>query len=179
MVKHPGASKPHIGPIYRSEDIALKPKAKLGRPSSYTPAKAQLICYLLQEGNGLAKACEIAKLEYRTVVRWLNEREDFRQSYAQARQTQADYYADSILEVIDNAASTRDEIERAKIKAEALKWIASKLKPRQYGDKLDLTSDGQRIERPIYGGLSVNASRPEPIEADVVKPKSLTDTAKP
>jgi len=141
-------------------------------PKPYDEVTGTIICELITNGLGLVKACEQVNVSYNTVVKWLQNDASFMKMYAQAREIQADYYADNILETIDNASSDRNEIERAKIKAEALKWIASKLKPKRYGDKLDLTSDGEKLEQPIYGGLSVAPKR-EPIEAELVDTKQL------
>jgi hypothetical protein len=102
---------------------------------------------------------------------WLKNYTYFTDNYARAREAQADWYADEIISVIDNAKSDRNEIERARIKVEALKWVASKLKPKKYGDKLDLTSNGERVEVPIYGGLSVTAKERKAIEAELIPAK--------
>jgi hypothetical protein len=101
---------------------------------------------------------------------WLKNYTYFMDNYARAREAQADWYADEIISVIDNAKSDRNEIERARIKVEALKWVASKLKPKKYGDKLDLTSDGDRVPIPIYGGLSVKPNERKALEGEVVEP---------
>ena len=45
-----------------------------------------------------------------TVLRWLDENEEFRDQYARAREAQADHYADEIIEIADDA--TNDFMER-------------------------------------------------------------------
>ena len=150
----------------------------LGRPTKYTEAIADTACERIAQGKSLVNICGELDLSYTQVMVWLKKYPDFTDNYARARQDQADWYADEIISVIDNAPSDRNEIERAKIKIEALKWVASKLKPKRYGDKLDLTSDGERVPMPIYGGLSVKPwERKEAVEGEVVKPKSTTRLA--
>ena len=62
---------------------------------------------------------------------------------------QADYLADQIIEIADYSEhdtieaekgemENREWVNRSKLRVEARKWIASKLKPKQYGDKLDI-----------------------------------------
>lgn len=141
---------------------------KLGRPTKYSEILSEDICERIAIGKSLVDICRQLDISYSQVMVWLSKYPDFAERYARAREIQADWYADEILSVIDNAKSDRNEIERAKIKIEALKWIASKLKPKRYGDKLDLTSAGERMERPIYGGLSLG--KEAPIEGEIVKP---------
>jgi hypothetical protein len=147
--------------------MELKVDNKLGRPTKYSNAGAETICEQIAQGKSLVKICGELELSYTQVMVWLSKYPDFADKYARAREAQADWYADEIISVIDNAKSDRNEIERAKIKIEALKWIASKLKPKKYGDKLDLTSAGERVPVPIYGGLSLGKAAP--IEGEVVK----------
>lgn len=51
---------------------------------------------------------------------------------------------------VDRAAeaTTPENAVAQKVKIDAYKWRASKLAPKRYGDKLDLTSDGQPIIPP-------------------------------
>ena len=174
IINKPKVHKPAPEIVYKAKDVSLKPK-KTGRPTKYSTKLHKEICSLITQGNSLIGTCEQLNIAYNSVINWLNMYPDFLKDYTRARELQADWYADEILKTIDNAPANRDEIERAKVRAEALKWIASKLKPRRYGDKLDLTSDGERIEQPIYGGASVKR---EPIEGEVVKPHKLPPKAK-
>lgn len=99
----------------------------------------------------------------RTVLKWLEEREDFRTQYARAREEQADHLAEEIVEIADEdpalafAAERRDggeEVEVARVdsaavahqrlRIDARKWFASKVAPKKYGDKLELAGDKDR-----------------------------------
>lgn len=132
------------------------------------------ICDRIISGDSLLKICKDEGYPDRvTFYHWLEKYPDLITTYTRATEARADYMAESMLDVIDNAASTRDEIERAKVKIETLKWHASKLKPKKYGDKLDVTSGGERIEHPIYGGLSVSKKERKVIDAEVVETKKL------
>lgn len=176
LTKSPQATKTyperHKLAAIQNELEPIKKQRPTLRRIRYTPKLFTEICNLVAQGQTLITICERADMPDRvTVYRWLQESPDLYATYTHAKQIQADYYVDSMIAVIDNAASTRDEIERAKVKIETLKWAASKLKPRMYGDKLDITSDGERIEQPIYGGASV--PRKQAVEGQVVKPKQL------
>ena len=40
-------------------------------------------------------------------------------------------------------------VQRSRIRIDTRKWIASKLKPKKYGDKVDVTTDGEKINTPV------------------------------
>ncbi len=92
-----------------------------------------------------------------TVMRWLSDEanEDFRDQYARARERQADHFADEILEIADDGhndwmdrqvrkgvfvrSPDHEHINRSKLRVDARKWLMSKLAPKKYGEKLELT----------------------------------------
>jgi hypothetical protein len=104
----------------------------------------------------------------RTVWTWLDSNPKFQQDYARAKETQSDYLVDEMLDIADDIA--RDEIEicdaggnvtrkmnneyvqRSRLRLDTRKWIASKLKPKKYGEKLELgTGDGAINIHVTYG----------------------------
>jgi hypothetical protein len=62
--------------------------------------------------------------------------------YARARSSQADALFEKIVQMAEN---TRPEDANAnRVKIDALKWVASKLAPRRYGDRLELEHSGEQ-----------------------------------
>ena len=104
------------------------------------------ICYRLAMGESLVTICESDGLPaYRTVMTWLSDRSDFQQKYAQAREMSADKLAGEVVEIADtstpeNAAAVRNQID-------ARKWVAGKLKPKVYGE---------RIQQDVNANLTVS-----------------------
>lgn len=100
------------------------------------------------EGNSLVKICEGKGMPNRsTIIRWQTTNEDFATRCARAREMQADLMDDKILDVADNSTTETAAADRVKISA--YQWRASKLAPKKYGDKLDLTSaDGSMSPKP-------------------------------
>ena len=155
--------------------------AKASRPESFTQELADKICYYLSHGYSLRKICDHSVEELdnsdvpdiTVIMRWLSNPQytDFRKQYSHAREVQADYLADEGKDISDNVTESRDAVAKAKLQVETRMWYASKLRPKKYGDKLDLTSDGDKLEVPIYGGLS--AKPRTPIEGEVVTPKQI------
>lgn len=117
----------------------------MARPSKFTAKVAEEICERIADGESLRSICGRTAMPSRmTVLRWLEENELFRGRYARAREFQADYMDDRILE--EAAATTNDNAQAQRVKIDAYKWRASKLKPKRYGDKIDVTSGDKPIK---------------------------------
>jgi hypothetical protein len=140
---------------------AAKPAAKSvpkvrrprGRPSTYDPRTAMTICARLSEGESLRQICSDKAMPNRaTIYEWLFRHEDFADHYARAREEQADTLADEIQAIVDEIpAETVDQhgvarldsayVNWMRLRVDARKWVAAKLKPRKYGEKLALGGD--------------------------------------
>lgn len=114
--------------------------------------------------RGLEHICkEHGKITARTFHRWLERSEELRQRYARAKEMQADLIAFQVLEIADTPVvgvrtkttltgtevTEGDMIEHRRLQVDARKWAAGKLSPKKYGDKVDLTSGGERIAAPV------------------------------
>ena len=133
-----------------------KPKAEkkpLGRPSEYDQAKAAEICSRLALGESLNRICKDDHMpDMSTVYRWMFANEDFRNNYARAREDQAETHADELIDLADVEPVVIDENGKLKIdsawvnlqrlRIDTRKWVASKLKPKRFGDKLDVQHAG-------------------------------------
>ena len=62
----------------------------------------------------------------------------FSHTYTRARQDGADALADKIRELAERVERGKLDPNAGRVAIDALKWIASKLKPRSYGDRLEL-----------------------------------------
>lgn len=129
-----------------------------GRPSGYTSAIADKICEELASNRSLVKICEPADMpSLNTIYRWLRENKEFRDSYARAREDQADTLFNEILDISDDGRNdwmarhgnddvgwreNGEQIQRSKLRVDARKWAASKLLPKKYGDRVEHVGDG-------------------------------------
>lgn len=84
------------------------------------------------------------------VHKWLVEHEWFQDQYAKAKESQADTLADELIYIADTAK----DVNLARLRIDTRKWVASKLKPKKYGDKLDMTTNGKDLPTPILGGIA-------------------------
>lgn len=126
----------------------------MGRPSKFTPKLADEICERIANGESLRSICRSEEMPHAgTVCRWLaDDNKAFREQYERARDAQADVLADEILDISDGDSDDADP-QRDRLRVDARKWVASKLKPKKYGDKQLIGSDP---DNPLPTGFSVN-----------------------
>ena len=96
---------------------------------------------LIATGTSLRTACEQFGYKASTFLEWVGQDAQLAEQYARARTLQAEHYADEIVRIADSAIDP----QKARLQVDARKWVASKLLPKKYGDKVDLTTDGERI----------------------------------
>lgn len=125
-----------------------------GRPSDYSQEIADEICERLINGQSLNSICKRDDMPGATTVyRWIDEKPAFRDKYARARSDQADTLADEILDIADDGD---EDVQRSKLRVDARKWVASKLKPKKYGDRIAHAGDP---EAPLQHNHSIDASK--------------------
>lgn len=126
-----------------------------GRPTMYSVKMADDICERISEGESLKRICSGDDMPNKaTVFRWLGLHKEFSDLYARAREAQADVLADEIIDIADesmndsytdengNARTDHEVVARSRLRVDARKWIASKLKPRMYSDRPEPEATG-------------------------------------
>ena len=147
-----------------------------GRPSSYTQEIADEICAGLAEGKSLRTVCSADHLPaLRTVFNWLGTKEDFLHQYTRAKEESADALTDEMLDIADDGTNdwakqqlgedgpevevlNKEHIQRSRLRIETRKWLASKLKPKKYGDKITTEHTGAVGLIPIEPGADPAAA---------------------
>lgn len=119
-----------------------------------------------------------------TFFKWLAANEGFAKQYARAREEQAEFFADEIKDIADEQPPTiRDREGEAvgvrmdsafvawqRLRIDSRKWVASKLKPKTYGEKMvqeHTGADGGAIQAKVTVEFvgSVAGSVPLPVAA--------------
>ena len=122
----------------------------MGRPSKYSKSLADTICEMISDGVSLRDICKGDGMPNRaTVFRWLGKDSDFRDQYARARDEQAETLADEIVSIADEA----EDAQIARVRIDARKWVAGKLKPKKYGDKAQVEVGGS-IDIPSFSDVA-------------------------
>lgn len=116
------------------------------------------ICDRIANGESLRQILEAENMPASsTVFKWLSEDASFSEQYARAREAQADAVFDDILSIADDGRNdwmkrnygdeerwveNGEAIRRSQLRIDARKWMAGKLKPKKYGERLDLHHSG-------------------------------------
>lgn len=129
----------------------------MGRSSDYSQEVVEAICRRLIEGESLRTICKDDEMPATsTVCLWLTQHAEFAEQYARAREAQADALADEILDIANTPQigiirkikedgveiTEEDMLGHRRLQVDARKWLASKLQPKKYGEKLDTTLKG-------------------------------------
>lgn len=127
-------------------------KNKGGRPTDYTQELADKICSQLAEGDSMRTVCKPDDMPCKaTLFCWIRTIPEFLDQYTRAKQESADALSDEMLDIADDGTNdymtkTNDDgseydtlnsehIQRSRLRIDTRKWLASKLKPKKYGDK--------------------------------------------
>lgn len=127
-----------------------------GRPTDFTTHLANEICEKLAEGQSLRAICEAEHMPAESTVRhWaLENREGFFAQYTRARDVGLDCMADRVL----HDADTATDASIGRLKMDARRWYLSKMAPKRYGDKLELSGDP---DRPVVHRIELIGVSPE------------------
>lgn len=107
-----------------------------GQPTIYNEEVVSEICSRIADGESLRSICRDDSMPAKsTVLMWLadEDKAPFLDQYARAREAQADALFDEIVSIADS--ENGDDVQRARLRVDARKWVAGKLRPKKYGDK--------------------------------------------
>ena len=159
-------------------------KRTKGRPTIFTKALGDRFFARLAMGESVRTVCAEDNMPAMTTIfRWLREKEDFRKQYDVAKQEATEAMSEDLLDIADNGvndwmevhygkdddASWRvngEAIQRSRLRVDVRKWLMSKMKPKKYGEKLDLTSAGEKLPTPILGYVPSDHSNEEDRSAE-------------
>lgn len=125
----------------------------------------------ISDGMPIYKACLKAGISKKTYLKWISESDQYARLHSFAMQDRADAIFEEILNIADatkddvieddngNKIINHNVIQRDRLRVDSRKWIAGKLNPKKYGDKVDVTSGGDKIQ-----------SAPTSINIGIVKP---------
>ena len=135
---------------------------KKGRPTKYTKKLGDRICAMLSTGKSMRT---VEKEEWSpsgvTMFAWLRKHDEFLKQYTRAKEESADALIEEMVDIADDGTNDymtitkgdrtynvedREVTNRSRLRIDTRKWVSSKLKPKKYGDKVDITSDGKAIK---------------------------------
>ena len=124
-------------------------------PSAYTDELASEICERIARGESLKSICRDKGMPPEsTFRRWvLEDYGGLAALYARAREMQTECFVDEIVAIADSVADCTDSsiVHAARLAIDTRKWIASKMLPKRYGDRLDVESAGSLTIKIVHG----------------------------
>lgn len=133
---------------------------KLGRPSIYTEELADEICNKIATST-VGKNVLCARYEHwphpDTIRDWVIKKPSFSAKYAKAKQQQIEWLVEEALTVArtddhdtivteDDVKCNHEWINRSRLHVDTIKWLASKLAPKIYGDEKQLNLEEQNAQ---------------------------------
>ena len=123
--------------------------------------KAQImdqIMVQLETGRSLVQVCKDPVMPDReTISRWIRDEPGYAAKYAYARAMQADTLFSEMADVEAKVQAGTMDSHAARVVLDSMRWRASKLAPKVYGDRLDVSVSDNRIS--ISGALLAAQSR--------------------
>lgn len=111
----------------------------------------------IRDGKSLRSAIlELNKCNRDTFNEWMKIDSQLSDQYVQACEERADSIFEEIIEIADNTTNdsiitdkgeipNNEWIARSRLRVDARKWAVSKMNPKKYGDKTDVTTNGRDI----------------------------------
>ena len=118
----------------------------------------EYVCQEIEKGKALRNVLKDENMpSTSTFYQWLDNDEVKAKQYARATEVRADIIFDDILSIADENTNdtyindngievvNNDVIQRSRLRIDSRKWVLSKLNPKKYGDRTDITSGGEKI----------------------------------
>ena len=127
---------------------------------AFNQETADKVCELLEDGKSLRVAATEVGQSARTILNWTKQNPEFLTQYTGAREVGYKLLADELLSISDekdvevkyDGEDTRLDlsptaIARNRLRVDTRKWLLSKMLPKLYGDKLELSGDP---DKPVH-----------------------------
>jgi hypothetical protein len=129
---------------------------RVGRPPEPVPQdKADAIIEWISHGKTLREWCRDNGVHYSTVYLWLEKDDGFAQRFGRARELGQEVIAEEALEITDTFPLMADSESGSRVDSGHVAWLKNraemrlkllaKWNPKRWGDKVDLTSAGEKV----------------------------------
>ena len=129
--------------------LAVRPPAKLGRPTTYTPERGEQLCRAMESGLTFRQMRRINRrrpgtwISPESVYDWAEAHEEFRQRLARARKARAADLSERPLELLEAVNPDSEfgghRISKARSQAEHMRWLAGALDPETFRENKAVT----------------------------------------
>ena len=118
-----------------------------------------LICDELEKGYSLRSILRREDMpSSRTFFKWIDEDKEKVKRYERSLELRSEMLFDEIIEIADkqsedvgedengNKVINHNIVQRNRLQIDARKWALSKMFPKKFGDRTDITSGGEKIQ---------------------------------
>lgn len=138
---------------------------KIGRPETYTKELGETICKRIALGESVRKIVKDDDMPSSSMIyRWLldEDKKEFWEQYEKAINARAELMFEELLEIADDGTNdyveilndsggtittpNKEHVQRSRLRVDTRKWYLSKIMPKKFGDKMDVTSNGKTIK---------------------------------
>ena len=152
---------------------------KPARPIEERAIIARQVFNEMRQGLSAYKACVKVGIPQGTFNGWLNEDSALAEDYARAREELHEFIAAEIIAIADAPVPSNEKggfdpgaIQKQRLQVDARKWLLSKLAPKKWGDKIEVSGDSEnplkieRIERVVVGEVIEQRALAKKVEDD-------------
>jgi hypothetical protein len=116
-----------------------------GAPSKFNKDITQQILDFVTDGGNIKNACAESGISFQTWCNWKADNSELFDLYVKARQDKAEGLESEIDRYMSLLEKKTIEPSAANVLIQTLKWKLSKFYPKMFGDKVDVTTDGEKI----------------------------------
>ena len=137
-----------------------------GRPETYTKELGETICKRIALGESVRKIVKDEDMPSSSMIyRWLldEDKKEFWEQYEKAINARAELMFEELLDIADDGQNdyvekqlgdsdvsitvpNTEHIQRSRLRVDTRKWYLSKVMPKKFGEKMDVTSGGKTIK---------------------------------
>ncbi len=131
---------------------------KGGHPSIYDFEMCKEICKRVAMGEHIKAVLDSSDHypDYSTWCNWKRDNQELFDLYTKAIQDKAEMVTFEINQVMQDMRSGIIEAPVGRILIDTLKWYASKFYPRMFGERVDITTDGDKINQAAAINLAID-----------------------
>ena len=132
----------------------------MARPSEYDFELCKEICDLVADGSNIKQALKEKDNypDFSTWCRWKRQNEELCNLYVNSIQDKSESVDAKIDEIWEGCRKGDYDASTANVLIQTLKWKAAKYYPKMFGDKIDHTSGGEKLQIPILSIDPLNDS---------------------
>lgn len=140
----------------RAKAAGVKPSRRNPTPKADNAAKVEAVLQRIERGELVTAACQAEEMRVSYLYEWRDASPANAERYTRAREEQAHAIAEQCFEIADD--TTRDTrigqggpepnkewMMRSKLRVETRRWYVEKVAPRFYGQKVDVTTNGEPL----------------------------------